>query len=128
MHCKFKENENIDEFADQFYYDAQILKGCGVLTTFGAKLALNYALKTYPQLSIAMVQPLVGRCPFLYLVEILRQTGLQCGLQYLKKKPHYNDNAHSLSSQPQLSSSSASSSKMTHNDKGTSFNSSSVLC
>ena len=60
MRIKIKENESIDDFANQFYYDTQILKGCGVLTTFGAKIALKYALKPYPQLCINMVQPLVG--------------------------------------------------------------------
>ena len=38
----------IDEFANFFYYNAQILKGCGALTTFDAKFALKYALKPIP--------------------------------------------------------------------------------
>ena len=48
MRIKFKENESIDEFANQFYYDAQILKGCGALTTFDAKLVLKYSLNPIP--------------------------------------------------------------------------------
>ena len=70
MRIKFKENESIDEFADQFNYDAQILKGCGMLNTFDTKLALKYALEPYPQLSIAMVQPLIDDNPIPDLVEI----------------------------------------------------------
>ena len=49
----------IEEFADQFYYEAQILRGCGALTTFDAKIAMKYAIEPYLQLSVAMVQPLV---------------------------------------------------------------------
>lgn len=82
---KFKENESINEFANQFYYATQILKGCGALTTFDAKLALIYALKPYPQLSIAMVRPLVGKCPNSNLVGILRQMAFNLGCNTLKR-------------------------------------------
>ena len=98
-----------------------------MLTTFDNKLALKYALKPYPQLSFAIVQPLVGKCPISDLVEILRQTSLLCGLQYPKKKPHYNDNAHFFSNQLQLSSPSVFSSNTIQDNKSTSFKSSSVL-
>ena len=61
MKIKIKGNKTIKEFADWFYYDAQILMGCGALLTYNAKAALKYALESYPTLSIAMVQPLVNK-------------------------------------------------------------------
>ena len=45
MHIEFKDNKNIEEFADRFYLEAQILMVCGALTTFDAKIALKYAIK-----------------------------------------------------------------------------------
>ena len=126
---KSNENEIIDEFANNLCYDDQKLKGCGANITSEVEIALIYALRPYPQLSISILQPLVGKCPILDLVEIFRRTELQCVLQYPKKKPYFNDNSYSSSSQPQLSSPSASSLKVDHNNKGTSSSdSSSVLC
>ena len=77
MRIKFNDNETIEEFADQFYYEAQILRGCGALTTFEAKITIKYGIEPYLQLSVAMVQPLVGKCPIPDLVKILKRTGLQ---------------------------------------------------
>ena len=61
MIIKIKVNKTIEEFADWFYYDAQILMGCGALLTYDAKTALKYALEPYPTLSITMIQPLVNK-------------------------------------------------------------------
>ena len=55
--------------------------GCGALLTYDAKTALKYALEPYPTLSIAMVQPLVNKCTIPDMIEILKQTGIQCGFR-----------------------------------------------
>ena len=128
MRIKFKDNVTIEEFANQFYYEAQILRGCGALTTFDAKIAMKYAIEPYLQLSVAMVQPLVGKCPIPDLVEILKRPGLQCGLLYPKKKSQYTKNSQSNAYQPHTTSSLASGSKPTFDNRGTSNNSNSVIC
>ena len=60
-----------------------------------------------------MVQPLVGKCPIPDLVEILKRTGLQCGLLYPKKKSQYTKNFWSNAYQPHTTRSLASGSKPT---------------
>ena len=89
---------------------------------------MKYAIEPYSQLSVAMVQPLVGKCPIPDLVEILKRTGLQCGLHYPKNKFQYNKNSQSNAYQPHTTSSLASGSKPTFNNRGASNNSISVIC
>ena len=79
MRIKIKDDETIEEFADWFYYDAQILMGCSALLTYDAKTVLKYALEPYPALSIAMVQPLVNKCTIPDMIEILKRTGINMG-------------------------------------------------
>ena len=76
MCIEVQENETIEAFADQFYFEAQILMGCSALTTFDDKIALKYIVKLFNQLSIAMVQPLVNKCTIIDVVKILKKTGV----------------------------------------------------
>ena len=98
MRIKIKDNETIEEFADWFYYDAQILMGCSALLTYNNKIALKCALVPYPTLIISLVQPLVNKCTFPDMNKILKHTGIQCGVSHPLNQSSYTEYSKSTNS------------------------------
>lgn len=71
----FKKDETIQEFADRFYLEAQILTGSGSLTVHDAHIALKGAVKPYETLYRTLLPAFQDHCTLDGMVRYLRQCG-----------------------------------------------------
>ncbi|KAJ9074322.1 hypothetical protein DSO57_1007743 [Entomophthora muscae] len=86
---KFKTNETLSEFANQFYHKAQVLLGAGAMVEHNTKLAMKNTVKPYQELYWAMNLFLSQEFTMVQMLDYL------CCLEVThnepnKEKPRYN--------------------------------------
>ncbi|KAJ9077687.1 hypothetical protein DSO57_1014309 [Entomophthora muscae] len=86
---KYKTNETLSEFADQFYHKVQVLLGAGAMVEHDAKLAMKNTVKPYHKLYWAMNHFLGQEFTMMQMLDYL------CHLEAThnapkKEKPRYN--------------------------------------
>ncbi|KAJ9065551.1 hypothetical protein DSO57_1018269 [Entomophthora muscae] len=85
----FKKDKTIADFADQFYLEAQILTGSGLLTVHDAHIALRAAVKSYEALYRTLMPAFQYKCTLDDMVCYLRQCSNMFGPPNVGTKPCY---------------------------------------
>ena len=72
LNIKILPNKTLDQFADCFYYQAQILISFNALNDYDAKIAIINAIKAYKDIYITMLPALVKNFTISYKVVFLQ--------------------------------------------------------